>query len=1027
MSTPRFSIARFSIEKPLYPWMLMITCLLGGIVGIESVGRLEDPPFPIKYSMIVTQYPGASAEEVEQEVTDLIEAAVQELAYVDEITSKSVDGRSEVQVELREQYGSEETPQIYDELRRRIVDIAGRLPPGAHTPIVEDDFGDVFGIMLAVSAPDYSPAEVHDIAKRLSTALKTVSGVAKVQTVGLPQEAVFVEIERNRLARLGLPLDALLGRIGVANQVTPAGSVMVDGRRMRIAIDNAYSSLDAVENLRIGGAGDAIVRLGDIASIVREPVEAPFSIIRHNGEAAFALGISVDQTLNVVDVGERVDAVLAETLRQLPLGVHAEPIYAQHVVVADAVNTFLFNLSLSVLTVFVALFLFMGWRAGTVVGSVLLLTVMGTLMLMAWFDIPLQRISLGALMIAMGMLVDNGIVIAEGMLIGTRRGQSPTQAAETTVRRTMWPLLGATFIGIIAFAPLSLTDTNNGHFLRSLFQVIAISLTLSWVLAVTVVPMLGSKLLRAEGDATSDVYNGWAYAPYRALMGFGLRRAWLTTLLILLVVAGCLWLFQFVKQGFFPNTNTPLIYVDVRLPEGTDITTTAAEVARIEARLEAIEPITDITSFVGHGALRFTTIMQPEQPNSAYAQLVVRLPDISRMNETMDRMRGALESDWPDASVGVNRATFTPGGSSTFEVRFTGPDPAELRRLADATLAVYLKHDLIERKTDWRQPVLELRPLFNDARAREAGLSRTDLAQAINFATVGQPIGLYRDADKLIPIIARAPASERRDIDGFESRMIWSPARQSQVPITQVIDGVELVNANAMIFRLDRERVIRVMANQPTGHNFTRVFDRIRPELEAIELPPGYRRSFGGEYEASGEANRALGSALPMAFGLMFVVMLLMFGQLKQPIVIWITIPMSVCGVGLGLLATDMSFTFPGFLGLLSVSGMLLKNCIVLVDEMDKRMAEEDRSLLVMREAAVSRLRPVVLATATTVAGMAPLLSDVFFAPMAVVIMSGLTFATLITLVAVPVFYRLTLGKTINNLAQPATSPSTRG
>lgn len=1012
------SIARFAIERPLYSWMLILTCLIGGSIGMDSVGRLEDPPFPIKFSMIVTEYPGASAEEVEQEVTDLIEAAIQELPYVDQITSKSVTGRSEIQVELLEQYGDDETPQIYDELRRRIIDIAARLPPGAATPIVEDDFGDVFGIMLAVSTPDYSPAETHDIAKRMSTALKTVPGVAKIQTVGLPQEAVFVEIERARLARLGLPLDALLGSIGVANQVTPAGSVMVDGRRMRIAIDNAYDSVDAIADLRIGGAGEAIIRLGDIANVVREPVEVPYSIIRHNRETVFALGLSIDPTRNVVEVGEQVDLKLAQVLRQMPLGVHAQPIYAQHTVVAESVNTFLRNLALSVLTVFVALFLFMGWRAGTVVGSVLLLTVMGTLMFMAIFDIPLQRISLGALMIAMGMLVDNGIVIAEGMLIGTRRGLSPTEAAETTVRRTMWPLLGATFIGVLAFAPLSLTDTNNGHFLRSLFQVIAISLTLSWILAVTVVPMLGSRLLRVEAgaDQNADVYRGWAYAPYRILMGFGLRRAWVTTLAILLVVGGCLWLFQFVKQGFFPNTNTPLIYVDFRLPEGTDIKRTSSEIAKIEERLTAIDPITDITSFVGHGALRFTTIMRPEQPNSAYAQLVVRLPDISRMNETIDRIRADLESHWPDAAVGVNRATFTPGGSSTFEVRYTGPDPVELRKLADATLAVYLEHDLIERKTDWRQPVLELRPMFSDARAREAGLSRTDLAQAVNFATLGQPVGLFRDGDKLIPIVARAPASERRDVEGFESRLIWSPARQTQVPISQVIDGVELISENATIFRLDRERTIRVQANQPTGHNFTRVFNRVRPELDAIPLPPGYSREYGGEFEASDEANRALGSALPMAFGLMFVVMLLMFGQLKQPIIIWITIPMSVCGVGIGLLATDMSFTFPGFLGLLSVSGMLLKNCIVLVDEMDKRMLESGKSLQVMREAAVSRLRPVVLATATTVAGMSPLLSDVFFAPMAVVIMSGLTFATLITLIAVPVFYRLALGRHIDNL-----------
>ncbi len=1011
------NVARLSIEHPLYPWLIILACLLGGVYGIDTVGRLEDPKFPLKHAYVITQYPGASAEETEQEVTDVIEAALQELPYLNRLTSKSMAGRSEVQVEIQEKYGDDDIQQIWDELRRRVDEAAIRLPPGTSTPIVEDDFGDVYGILYAVSAPDYTESELRDMARFLETGLNRVPHVAKVATAGVPEEALFIELDHERLVRLGLPIDAVFRAIGAENQVMPAGSVEYGGRRLRIAPSQAFDSVQAVEDMRIGRPGSIeFVRLAEIATISREAVEQPSQIIRHNGERVFTIGVSVVDDENVVEVGEAVDAQMRTLVAQLPVGVTFVPIYAQHTVVKESLDAFSTNLILSVLTVVIALCVFMGWRAGTVVGSVLLLTVLGTVWIMAIAGIELQRISLGALMIAMGMLVDNAIVIAEGMVTGVQRGYSAEEAAAQSVHRTQFPLLGATIIGIAAFGPIGLANDNPGHFLRALFQVVAISLLLSWVLAVTVGPLLGNYLLKpAKAGVSQSLYGGWGYAPYRRLLGFSLRHAWFATLVLVAITLSCLWGFGMVKQGFFPTTNSPLLFVDLRLPQGTDIRRTSAEIRKIEPLVAADSEVVAVTSFIGAGSARFAATVRPEQPNPAYAFLVVRIRDVTLLDMTMQRVGALLRETNVDAELMVRRTEFTPSGTSKIEARFSGPDTRVLRSLAEQALNVYLAHDLIDRKTDWRQREIALAPRFDEARARQVGVTRNDVSQALAIASTGMTIGLYRDQEKLLPIIVRAPMAERVDLPGLLDRQVWSASQQSYVPLSQVISDLELTAEDGMIYRRERTRTIAALANPPVGHNAARVFDSIRGEVESIALPPGYALEWGGEYEANLEARDLLVGKIPLALGVMLLVTVLMFGKVRQPLVIWLTVPMIVCGVVVSLLATDLAFTFPSFLGFLSLSGMLIKNCIVLVDEIDKRLAEGDWTLQTIAEASVSRLRPVMLAASTTIAGMAPLLRDAFFKEMAVCIMGGLAFATLLTLVAVPVFYRIAMGRNLRN------------
>ncbi len=1022
-------IATFSIERPLYTWLLIAACFFGGLWGIDTVGRLEDPEFPIKSAFIITPYPGASALEVEQEVTDVMEAALQELPQLDVLTSKSVPGRSEVQVELKEVYGESDIPQIWDELRRRVAEAAQRLPPGTMTPHVEDDYGDVYGILYAITAPDYSEAAISDISKYLATRLKQVPGVAKVSTAGEPGEAVHVEIDHERLVRLGLPLDAVFGSINLENRVTAAGSVAFGERRLRVAPELAFEDVSAIEEMRIGRPGSTeMVSLGDIASVSRGAVEVPGLIIRQNGVRAFTLGVSVTTGENVVDVGRLVDQRLGELMAEVPIGVDVHPVYRQHEVVAEAINQFLRNLLISVATVVGALCLFMGWRAGTVVGSVLLLTVLGTICLMTLLGVELQRISLGALMISMGMLVDNAIVIADGMVVGVQQGRTPADSAASAVRRTQFPLLGATVIGILAFAPIGLSDDNSGYFLRSLFQVVAISLLLSWVLAITVVPLLGAKLLKPAGADAGEPYTGWGYAPYRALVGSSLKHSRLAALIILIITGTCLWGFGFVKQGFFPGNDTPLLYVDYFLPQGTDIQATSEEIADVEVLVSSFPGVTDVTSFIGRGPTRFTATIRPEQPNPAMAQLIVRAENADQLDGLITRLERRLSETAPHSDFIVYRSEFTPSGNSKIEARFSGSDPVVLRALSEQAHAIYLRHNLVDRKTDWRQRELQLVPRFNEERARRAGISRADVYQSLAYATQGSQIGLFRDQDKLLPIIARAPLEERADISTLPDRLVWSPNQRTYIPMSQIVSSFELEPEDNTILRRHRIRSITAQANAPEGRNVNNVFEQLRGEVEAIPLPPGYALEWGGEFEGNAEARGLLLGKVPITFGSMFLITVLMFGKLKQPIVIWLTVPMVVCGVVVSLLATNLSFTFPSFLGLLSLSGMLIKNCIVLMDEIDKRMAEEGATLEVIREASVSRLRPVMLAAGTTIAGMSPLLADPFFLEMAVCIMGGLAFATLLTLIAVPVFYRIALGRQLPEAdlgdAAPGLSPA---
>ncbi|MEM6696318.1 MAG: efflux RND transporter permease subunit [Pseudomonadota bacterium] len=1003
------SIARGSIENPILTWLLILTCFFGGIWGFNSLGRLEDPAFTIKQAVVITQYTGASAEQVAIEVSEPLEAAIQRMAEVRRVTSRNIPGLSRLDVEVVDTIGGDELPRIWTELRERITNIQGELPDGAGVPFVDDGFGDVFGIFFAVTTPGFNDRERFDLATFLRREFLAVEGVADVDVSGLADEAIFVEPNLTVAANLGINPQVIVQAIATANSVSAAGAVETDdGTRTRIKAPEGSDTVADIAALTIGVGGETI-NLIDIADVSRGRTDNPSLIVRFNGEEAFTVGVAGISDENIVEIGNRVDARLAELMAEIPYGVEVHPIYQQHVVVDESSNGFLVNLAMSVAIVVFVLGVFMGVRAAFVVGVTLLLTVIGTLLFMALFSIEMERISLGALIIAMGMLVDNAIVVAEGMQIAMLRGKSSRVAADEAASKTQIPLLGATVIGIMAFAGIGLSPDSTGEFMFSLFAVIGISLLLSWVLAITVTPLLGHYAFKQGSEDAGDAYSGFIFRAYAKLLAGALRIRWLVVLMLIGATAACLVGFGQVRQQFFPNSNTPLFLTHLTMRQGTPIEETAAQMAMLEAFLADRSDVVAFSSFIGQGATRFLLTYSSEPPNSAYGHLIVRTSSLDEIPPLQKALEAFAAEAVPDAEFRTERLVFGPGAGSPVQVRFSGGDREVLRDLADTAIAVMLEAspDILNPRVNWREQELVLTPRYNTDRAQSAGVSRDDVAQILRFATDGEVMGLYREEERSIPIILRLAQSS--DV-GILDQVLIAQDGQTLLSLEQVVDGFELTSEDTLIMRRDRLPTITVGASIPTERTAAEVLDQVRAAVEDIPLPVGFRMEWGGEFESSSEANESLGSQLPITILIMVLISVLLFNALRQPLIIWLLVPMSINGVVLGLLGTNLPFTFTALLGLLSLSGMLIKNGIVLVEEIDLTKAEVKPLRKAIIEASTSRLRPVLLAASTTILGMIPLLSDAFFVSMAVTIMGGLAFASILTLVAAPVLYDIFFG-----------------
>ena len=1000
-------LARIAIEKKTVTLVVTAAVALGGLVSFLGLGQLEDPEFTIFTAIVQTPYPGASPEEVELEVTVRLETAIQTMGQVEHVTSISRAGLSLIIVDLWSTTDQEDIPQAWDELRRKVGDTQNRMPPGAGPSLVNDDWGDVYGALFAITGPGYTLAEIEDYAKLLRRELLMVDGVGAVELWGVQTEAVFIEISRAKMAQLGLNPYQALGTLSDQGAVVPDGRIRIDEQHVRVVASGAFDSLDEMGDVLIrGGGSDSMIRLADVAEIRRGYLDPPRDLLLFNGQPAIGLGVATVEGGNVVTTGQGVVKRLAELENEQPLGIALSPIYFQGDAVTKAVNGFIINLAEALVIVIGLLMIFMGLRSGLLIGGILLLDILGTFIYMSIADISLQRISLGALIIALGMLVDNAIVVTEGLLVRLQRGMDRLEAASLSVKETMWPLLGATIVAILAFAAISVSEDVSGEFLSSLFLVVAFSLLLSWVLAVTVTPLLGTMFLTvSQAEGAVDPYDRPFFRVYRKFLATAIRRRWLTLAVMTALLFSAVFGFGFVKQSFFPESGQPQFYIDFWKPEGTHIRETEAEVRAVNQWLLQQEGVESVTSFIGRGGSRFMLTYVPEMPSSAYAQLLITVDDAKRIDALRAASATHLNEHFPNSEYQIHRFVFGTGGGAKIEARFKGDDPVVLRRLAEEAKTIMRADDNTKDvRDDWRQRVPVIRPEFAEAEARQAGVSRNDLASSLQVVTSGTIAGLFREGDTLLPIVFQLPEEERSTVGELENVQVWSSATGRIVPVNQVVTEMTTEWEDPVIRRYDRRRTITVKAD-PRHGVANPVFERLRPQIEAMELPAGTELEWGGEYESSGDANRMLLASVPLFFTLMVLIVVALFNTVRQPIIVFATVPLAIIGVTAGLLLTGQPFGFVALLGFLSLSGMLIKNSVVLLDQIDLNLKTGQEPFEATLDAGVSRLRPVAMAAFTTVLGMTPLVFDIFWRGMAVTIMAGLTFATVLTLVVVPVLY----------------------
>ncbi|MBQ3288840.1 MAG: efflux RND transporter permease subunit [Kiritimatiellae bacterium] len=1012
------NIAEVCIKKPTVTVSLAVALLLAGILGYFNLGRLEDPEFTIKNAQIITLYPGATAEEVANEVTDPLETAVQQMGQLKRVTSTSYPGKSIILVEMKDKYDKNDLPQIWDELRRKVGDNASSLPAGCSKPMVYDDYGDVYGVLYAIYGDGFTEAELKEHAKLLRRELLLCDDVAKIDLLGDRQEIVSFEMSRAKMANLGITPEAIQRVVEGQNVAADAGHIRVDDKYVRIFPSGAVNSVKDFEKLMItvpkGDGSFSTVHLSDILTVSRDYKEPPTCIVRYNGKPCVGLGISTVKGGNVMTMGASIDKRMKELLAETPVGIEVGIVSHQSSSVETAVNGFVVNLIESVVIVIAVLLFTMGMRSGLLIGGVLILTVMATVMVMDMMGIIFERISLGAFIIALGMLVDNAIVITEAVLVAAERGESRTKAAIAVVTQTQWPLLGATVVAILSFAPIGASQDSTGEYCRSLFLVLMISLLMSWVLAITVTPLLASKFLKrketgAEQAAASDPYAGSFFRAYRGFLEFCIVHRGLTWIILGAMLAASAFGFTKVKQNFFPESTRSQFMVHIWMPEGSSIRATEVRVAEMAEAVGKLEGVTGVTSVTGGGGLRFLLTYTPEDNDDAYGILFVDVKDYRRISELMAKSEAIAADLVPDALVYGQKFVLGPGDAQKIQFRIMGPDPKVLRAAGEKALGILRDDgDLKEIQSDWRNRVDMMVPVVAEVRARKLGVTRSDIARSLKEATLGLTVGSYLEDDETLPIILRAPREERDDPNSLRSSWVWSSALGCSVPFAQVATAIRTETEEARLRRRNRLPCITVKCN-PRHGTAAEARLKVRDKLEALatELPPSYSCEWGGEYESSSNANAALKTKIPPILAVMVLIVITLFNSARQALVIFMTVPLIVVGVVSGLLGFDQPFGFMALLGFLSLVGMQIKNAIVLMDEINAQLASGAEPFDAIVSSGVTRLRPVANAALTTILGMMPLVTDAFYAAMAVTIMCGLAFATVLTMVVIPVNYAL--------------------
>ncbi len=1000
--------AELVLKRKTIAIVLTVVIAVLGIMAYFRLGRLENPDFVIKTAVIITSYPGASPEEVEEEVTDILEAAIQSMGELKELRSVSQRGLSVIYAEMKDKFTSAKLPQVWDKLRRKVGDIQGQLPPGAGPSVVNDDFGDVYGLFYAMHGDGYSFEELKEYAKDLKKELLLCEDVAKIAFWGVQTEVIYVEIRHAKMANLGIGPGLITSVLRSQNLVRQSGTVDVDDDYIRITPTGDFTTEEEIANILITDpTSGASFRLRDVADVRRGYHDPPRQIMRFNGRPCIGMGISTVVGGNAVTMSTAVKKRIEELQPLRPSGINVDIIYDQGGLVDKSVNGFVLNLVESVIIVIVLLVIFMGWRCGVMIGAVLLQTILATFLYMWLFDICLQIISLGALILALGMLVDNAIVVTEGILINIQKGMNRTEAAVHVVSQAQWPLFGATAVAMLAFAAIGFAPGNVGEFCRSLFWVLAASLLLSWIFAITITPLLCIWFLPNPKKSSSDPYDRLFFRIYRRFLHLTIVRWPITLGVIMASVVAAGIAFQFIPTFFFSDSTSPMFFVDFYRPEGTHIEKTSADLKSVEEYVKKLDDVENVSTFVGHSTLRYVLSYGVKDPNSSFGQLIVEAKDYRNIEKLKTEIENFIRQQCPDAEYRVSVTQNGPSIPYGVEARFRGPDRKVLRELARQAREIMEKHPISVVRTNWRNQVPVFRPVIAEAASRRTGIGRQDISRALQSTFGGIPAGVYREGEDLIPIIVRSPADQHDTFSDARAIQLWSPILSKSIPLEHVIsDWSNTEWEDPIIQRRYRMREITAQCHPESGL-ISILFNKVRPEIEAMELPPGYALEWGGEYDMANEGKEPLAKMFPLCLFGMFIILICLFNGIRQPIIIFLCLPLIIVGVAFGLLILGMPFGFMAILGYLGLTGMLIKNAIVLIDEIETNNKNGVEPYNAVLDAAVSRLRPVVMASGTTVLGMTPLLWDPFYKTMAATVASGLIGSTVLTLVVVPLFYKL--------------------
>lgn len=999
---------KYFLGNKALTWLLLMLILAGGLYAYVYMGKLEDAPFTVKQALVTTVYPGASPIEVQEQVTDVLEEAIQSLGELYYLKTDNRAGLSKITVFVKKELRADQMQQLWDKLRRKVSDVQSKLPAGAATSVVNDDFGDVLGVFYGIYGEEHTYRELEDQVKVIKNELLKIRNVAKVELFGIQNRTIEVKMQPAIMAQSGITTNDIMYAFDKQNKVVDAGAIENDQNRLRIEATGSFTSLEEIENLTIVSKSGAYFRLKDIASISENYATPTRNLMKINNTPAVGIAISTVADGNVVDMAQAVKERMNELGRVIPEGYFITTIYDQGRESAVANDGFILNLIISVITVVIVLLLFIGFKNGILIGSGLVFSIFATLIYMQATGIALQRMSLAAIIIAMGMLVDNAIVVYDSTLMNMQRGMRKRVAILRAVSSTAMPLLAATLIAVLTFMPVYLSPHITGELLSSLFIVIAVSLLLSWVFAITQNVFFVQEFVRRprKDELQGELYQGKMYDLFRKALGFTVRKKYTIVGLMVLLLCLSAWGFKYIPNVFMPQLDKQYFTLDMWMPEGTRIEETTMQADEVAMYLQAFEQVVQVSSFVGQTPPRFYLANASFGPQSNYAQCLVEAKTPKQARQLQAILRDKIGNQFPDLFIRVNRFDLSPIPQALIEARFCGEDAAVLDSLTNIALGIMRRNPKVANaRNEWGNMAMMVKAAYDPVKAGRLGISKSNMMEATKSIHDGVAVGIYRESEKKVPVLLKSAANRTLDLQQLGDLSVWN-GKQS-APLAQVTKDIRLAWEYPLVKTYNRELSMAAQCDVTADATMKEVHTEIRKEIEDIALPEGYSFFWDSQYKDQKEGMEALVKYFPLALLMLVLILIALFRNFKQPIIIFLILPLSIIGMAFGLLVTGFDFGFFCIAGWLGLLGMIIKNVIVLMDEVNVQRQDGVKPYEAIIESTVSRARPVLMAAVTTILGMVPLLFDVVFGGMAATIVFGLSFATLLTLFVTPALYAI--------------------